>query len=425
MNAVITSTGGRPGAILLSPSHTRRLVETIRVWLEGGMQLDEVRDMELLLPQRRSLGLVVNNECNLSCPHCYLQIPHLSGPRLNAGEWRRVIDSAVKEGIEQFLLVGKEALFGQTGPQVLGMLGEIRAQHSDLRTGIITNGMLLHKHFDLVQRANLSHMDISMEGDAEDHDAIRGTGAFAAIRSNVERAARLLGERLFATMTLQKRNIRRLDKALMAFVGLGVRSVALAPYKSMPYTDASLDLSDEDYRDFFAGLKRLGQLPLPHEVMLQVDACAACPEMLLHFMESGWFDLEAMVANGTGFLYLNRKLRNGLILSFRFQPWPVSFDIHARVTADGALICAADAYNARAYGVNQLANVRDFDFDFGSAFRAASLNPRLSLLDSNFESDLAPRIRAAYYGRPTPLTVVAAFDSLETKEAQTQLVGVS
>ena len=122
---------------------------------------------------------------------------------------------------------------------------------------------------------------------------------------------------------------------------------------------------------------------------------------------------------------MNRKLRNGLILSFRFQPWPVSFDIHARVTADGALICAADAYNARAYGVNQLANVRDFDFDFGSAFRAASLNPRLSLLDSNFESDLAPRIRAAYYGRPTPLTVVAAFDSLETKEAQTQLVGVS
>ena len=425
MNWVISSTGGRPGATLLSPSHTSRLVETIRVWMEGGMQLDEARDMELLLPQRRSLALVVNNECNLSCPHCYLQIPRLSGNRLSAGEWQRVIDSAVQEGIDQFLIVGKEVLFGQTGPQVLAMLGEIHAQHPDLRTGIITNGVLLHKHFDLVERANLNHMDISMEGDAENHDAIRGTGTFAAVRSNVERAARLLGERLFTTMTLQKRNIRRLDKALMAFAELGVRSVAIAPYKAMPYTDASLELADEDYRDFFAGLKRLGQLPLPHEMMVQVDACSGCPEMLLHFMESGWFDLDAMVASGAGSLYLNRKLRNGLILSFRFQPWPLSFDFHARVAADGTIICAADAYRVRSYSENQLANIRDFDFDFGAASRVASAHPRLSILDSKFESEQAPRIRAAYRKRSIPFAIVESFDSLKTKDVQPQLVTAS
>jgi hypothetical protein len=393
--------------------------------MEGGMRLDEVRDMELLLPQRRSLALVVNNACNLSCPHCYLQIPRLSGARLTVGEWRRVIDSAVQEGIEQFLIVGKEALFGQTGPQVLAMLGEIRALRPALRTGIITNGVLLHKHFELVERAKLNHMDVSMEGDAEDHDAIRGAGAFEAIRSSVKRAAGLLGEQLFATMTLQNRNVRRLDKALMAFAELGVRSVAIAPYKALPYTDASLELDEEDYRDFFGGLKRLGQLPLPHEVMVQVDACAACPDMLLHFMESGWFDLDAMVSTGTGSLYLNRKLRNGLILSFRFQPWPMAFDFHARVAADGAILCAADAYRVRAYPVNQLANVRDFDFDFGAASRAASLNPRLSVVDSEFESEIAPRVREAYNKRPNLYPAVASFDLLEAQEVPTQLVTVS
>ena len=423
MNLTISSTGGRTGAILLSSSDTHRLVETTRAWMEGRMTLDEVRDMELCLPHRRSLGMVVNNECNLSCPHCYLQIPSLSGQRLSVAEWKRVIDAAVQDGIEQFIIVGKEGLVGETGPRVLAILGEIRAQHPDLRTGIITNGVLLHKHFDLVQRVNLNHMDISMEGDAEDHDAIRGTGAFAAVRSNVEMVARLLGERLFVTMTIQKRNIRRLDKALMAFAGLGVRSVAFAPYKSMPYTDSSLDLSNEDCRDYFADLKRLGELPLPHEMLLQVDACAAYPEMLLHFMESGWFDLDAMVANGSGSLYLNRRLRNGLTLSFRFQPWNLSFDHHARVTADGAIVCSSDAYKARAYPINQLANVRDFDFDFGAASRAASVNPRLASLDLRFEAELAPRIRAAYRNQSkSSFPVVKSFEPVITND---QFVTVS
>ena len=103
-----------------------------------------------------------------------------------------------------------------------------------------------------------------------------------------------------------------------------------------------------------------------------------------------------MVANGSGSLYLNRRLRNGLTLSFRFQPWNLSFDHHARVTADGAIVCSSDAYKARAYPINQLANVRDFDFDFGAASRAASVNPRLASLDLRFEAELAPRIRAAY-----------------------------
>jgi len=419
MNLAISSTGGRVGAIMLSPSHTHRLVETVRAWIEGRISLGEVRDIELCLPQRRSLALVVNNECNLSCSHCYLQIPQLSGDRLNVAEWQQVIDSAVQDGIQQFLIVGKEVLLGQTGPEVLALLGKVHEQHPSLRTGIMTNGVLLHKYFDLVEGANLSHMDISMEGDAQDHDAIRGAGAFDAVSSNVEAAARLLGEKLFVTLTLQKRNIRRLDKALMAFSSLGVRSVSFAPYKAMPYTDASLELADEDYLDFLANLKQLGQLPLPHEMMLQVDACAACPEMLLHFMQSKWFNLDAMVANGTGSLYLNRRLKNGLIISFRFQPWDLSFDLHARVAVNGSIVCAVDAYNPRAYPATQLANIRDFDFDFGAASLAASVSPRLSSLDSKFESEVAPVIRAAYRNRPESYLVTS--DSPVLKNAQPQL----
>jgi len=410
MNAIISSTGGRPGAIMLSPSHKDRLVSTVRAWLKGELSLDEARDFELCLPQHRSVALVVNNECNLSCRHCYLQIPDFAGIRLASDDWAKVIDTAVASGIEQLLVVGKEALVGTTGPRVLAKLAETRAKHPNLRTGLITNGHFLHKHWDLLESGTLSHLDLSMEGDEEDHDAIRGTGSYAAVRDNLKTAADLLGERLFVTMTVQKRSLARLDKALLAFAGLGVRSVAFAPYKALPYTDQSLDLSDADLRGFFAGLKNLGELPLPHEMLIQVDACAACPEVMTQFVSSDWFDLDSMVANGSGSLYLNRRLRNGLILSFRFQPWPLAFDYHARIALDGSIICSEDAYRPRSYAANRLANIRDFDFDFAKASRAASENTRLAAIDLRYETQTAPAVRQAFANRvPSAFSVVEEF----------------
>ena len=78
----------------------------------------------------------------------------------------------------------------------------------------------------------------------------------------------------------------------------------------------------------------------------------------------------------------------------------------------------------RAYSANQLVNIRDFDFDFGAASRAASMSPRLSYLDSKFELELAPLIQTAYQERPdsfkvTPLLV------LNSEPDQRQFAAVS
>lgn len=398
---------------MLSSFHTDRLLGTVRAWLDGELSLDEVRNYELRLPQHRSVALVVNNECNLNCSHCYLQIPDFAGTRLGLDDWSKVIDTAVASGVEQLLVVGKEALVGSTGPKVLAKLSQTRAKHPNVRTGLITNGHFLHNHWDIIESGNLSHLDVSMEGDEEDHDSIRGSGTFAAVRENLKTAASILDERLFVTMTVQKQNLSRLDKALMAFASMGVRSVAFAPYKAMPYTDQSLNLSDADLQDFFARLKDLGELSLPHEMLVQVDACAACPEVLTQFIASDWFDLDTMVANGSGSLYLNRKLRNGLTLSFRFQPWPLAFDYHARIALDGSIVCSEDAYQPRSYTANRLANIRDFDFDFAKASRAASENSRLTAIDLRYEAETAPLLRQTYHHRaPSSFTIVDQFQPL-------------
>jgi hypothetical protein len=373
------------------------MVDAAHKWFAGELSLRDLRSVAATLPQRRHISMVVNNECNLHCTHCFLQLPSLARERLTPDEWRRVLDSSIAEDIGQYVIAGKEAFVGKTGPEVVAWLGKIRTQRPCVKTGIVTNGTLLHRHHDLVRTAALSHMDISMDGCEADHDAIRGAGAFAKTRGNVEWAANLLGERLFVTLTLQKRNLERLGEAIAAFAAMGVRSVGVSPFELLPYNDATLALSPVDLRSFFASLHRLENLDLPHEMFIQADACVVEPQTLFAFMESRWFNLDDMQIDGTGFLYSRHHLGNGITLSFRFLPWPMTLDSSVRISADGELISVDDARHPRTYHVNSLANLRDFDFDFGAAFRAASHHTRLAHQDACFETDLAPSVRSAYH----------------------------
>jgi MoaA/NifB/PqqE/SkfB family radical SAM enzyme len=384
--------------MVADPSLSREIICAAHRWFAGEIGLADLRAIEATLPQRRNLALVVNNECNLKCAHCFLQIPRLSHTRLTTAEWGMVLNSAVREDIGQYVIVGKEVLLGNVGPEVVSLLGGIRKQRPCMRTGLVTNGTLLHKHFERIETCALTHMDVSMEGAEPDHDAIRGSGAFAAVRPNVQWAANLLRDRLFVTLTLQKRNLTSLDEALLTFAALGVRSVGISPFERLPYNDPSLTLSGDDFRAFFAGLNRLEGLSFPHEMFVQVDACVLAPEALLSFMESEWFDLDSMKMDGTGFLYSSYRMDNGVTLSFRYLPWPLTLEFSTRISADGEVLAVADGHQARAYSVHSLANVRDFDFDFGAAFRAASNHPRIALLDRTFEEKLAPAVRKAYRG---------------------------
>lgn len=400
MNGV-TSTWG-PQGLVADRSLSTMMVNAAQKWFTGEIGLTDLRAVAATLPRRRHISMVVNNECNLRCSHCFLQLPKLSSERLTPDEWRRTLTSSLQEDIGQYVIAGKEALVGSTGPAVISYLGELRAQRPCLRTGLVTNGTLLHKHRDLVRNAALSHMNISLDGCEADHDAIRGLGSFAAVRENVRWAADLLGEELFITLTLQKRNLTRINQAILAFVEMGVKSVGISPFELLAYNDHSLALSPEDIRAFFANLRQLERLDLPHELFVQADASVVEPQALIAFMGSSWFDLESMQIDGTGFFYCRHHLNNGITLSFRFLPWPLSLDSSVRITADGELVAVEDARHPRTHHLTTLANLRDFDFDFAAAFRAASSHPRLVLQDELFDAELAPVIRAAYRRETSP-----------------------
>jgi|GEM_PF-1246847 hypothetical protein len=394
MNGV-TSTWG-PQGLVADPSLNAEMISAARRWFSQEINLKELREIESTLPQRSHVSLVVNNECNLACAHCFLQLPALAKQRMTIEQWQRVLETSIPQEIGQYVIAGKEALVGKTGPAVIEMLGNLRSTRPCIRTGLVTNGTLLHRHYDLVQKAALSHMDISVDGCESDHDAIRGPGAFAKVRENVKWAAKLMVDRLFVTLTLQKRNLERIPEAIQSFAAMGVQSMGISPFESLPYTDHSLALSSADLQFFFANLREIEQLELPHKMFIQADACVVEPQALIAYMESEWFDLDSMQMDGTGFLYSRHSLANGITLSFRFLPWPMSLDSSVRISADGELLSVEDARHPRTYQLNSLANLRDYDFDFVPAFAAAKQHPRMVHLDTIYEAEIQPLVLNAY-----------------------------
>jgi MoaA/NifB/PqqE/SkfB family radical SAM enzyme len=404
MNGVLSISGSNGGPV--GRGLSQALKGSLHRLFDGHAGIQELRCMEATLPRRRSLTMLVNNECNLACRHCYLQLPKASRQRLTAGEWNRAIDSALAEGIEHFVIAGKEVFLGQNGPAVVDHLGGIKRAHPNIRTGLITNGTLIHNHRERIEAADLTYIDVSMEGAEADHDAIRGAGSFAAVRSNVEWAATTLGERLFVTLTLQKRNLNRFSEALLAFSSLGVKNVGASFFCPLPYTDRNLDLSEEDFRLFFNRLQKLGSLSLDSEMAVQVDAGIVSPNAVTAFMQSEWFSLESMEVDRSGFLYSRFRFCNGLLLCFRYIPWPLAITHSSRLTVDGELVCVDDSLSPRLYHLNSLGNIRDHGFDFGSLTSQASNHPRLAHLNARYEAEILPSFRKAFRAQEKALVKV-------------------
>ena len=394
MNGPVSISGTNGGPMGINESQA--LKKALGQLLTGETTLAEFRAFETSLPRRRALTMLVNNECNLACRHCYLQLPRPEHARITPDEWETVCESAWRNGVEHYVIAGKELLLGNHGPAVLDRLQALRKTRPGMGLGIITNGTLIHRHRERLQAENLCYVDLSMEGDREDHDAIRGSGSFDAVRPNVKWAAAALRDQLFVTLTIQKRNIHRLREALIAFSKLGVQNVGFSFYIPLPYTDPALALDEEDFTSFYQQLGALGSMQLDAPMHLHVDAGTISPHSVTSFMRSEWFNLETMDVDRAGFMYSRFRFCNGMPLSIRFVPVPISLEHTSRIGVDGNLVCVEDSLQPRLYAVNKLANVRDAGCDYGALLASVAHHPRPRLIEAAFERDMLPSFRQAY-----------------------------
>ena len=158
------------------------------------------------------LTVTVNNACNLSCPHCYLQYDGS----------RDVISNQVVDQIfgskslpKHIAIVGMEPLLNVASIRATTEIAS-RAKSLGISVSVITNGLTLDKVPDDLLYV-LDEVDISLDGGRETYQAYRG-GDLRKVEAGIRRASNVPSLTLNALNTISTANASFIDD-MMAFVG--------------------------------------------------------------------------------------------------------------------------------------------------------------------------------------------------------------
>jgi len=172
----------------------------------------------------RATGLVhpeviifdVTHRCNSRCVGCAYREPEAN--ELPWPRWVGLAKEARELGFRELMLTGGEPL---AHPDIALLLPAL-AQH--LPVSLITNGLALAKHADLVRRTT-THTFVSWDAASEEgYERIRGVRGFGAVRSGVRALA---GHHAHARVTVWAENVRELHAIRLAAEAAGFAEMSL------------------------------------------------------------------------------------------------------------------------------------------------------------------------------------------------------
>lgn len=148
------------------------------------------RHAALALTRLRELWLHVTDRCNLACRHCLFCSGPAAARELATETALARLAQAAALGCRVFALTGGEPF---CHPGLSAMVGAA-LEVADSHVVILTNGTGFSDHAALIGRwpRDRVHFQVSCDGLAPRHDALRGAGAFARLTRDLE-AARDLG----------------------------------------------------------------------------------------------------------------------------------------------------------------------------------------------------------------------------------------
>lgn len=171
-----------------------------------------------------TVTLTLNNQCNLKCPHCYLQYSGAKG--LIAPDTIEYLFTC-ETLLRHVAIVGMEPLVTKASAEVCRTV-ITRAKQHGMTTSLITNGLnLLWLGEDAL--AQLDFLDISLDGGRETYRSYRG-GNLGKIEKGIAWAKRLGYDRLNALEVLNKQTLAYVDD-MMEFAGTQCfRQIMFSPF---------------------------------------------------------------------------------------------------------------------------------------------------------------------------------------------------
>ena len=256
--------------------HRARLISRI-VWSAAQAKL---------LRKRRPvfLGLYITNRCNLRCKYCFVNVDDRFEDRTRYGfdgdQVIEVIDAYYKMGCRWIFLLGGEPLMH---PEIRRIVNHIVDRGMLLH--ILTNGTLIPKRIDDIVRAD--GVCVSIDGMEAATDAMRGEGTFKRALRGVETAlAHGMTTRVHAVLT--KHSIGDMEPLAEMARDMGVTITISPPNYLGPAEAPALDLSTEEYKDFYRRYRRLKEQGYPiGNSYYSIDKALEWPISYHEFIQEG------------------------------------------------------------------------------------------------------------------------------------------
>ena len=190
----------------------------------------------------RELEVIFTGVCPFACRHCIYPEDYAKynrSPVSNALS-RALIALGAKWDIDTLFYAGRSVT--EAGARLL-----VEARHAwpAARIGMVDNGISIMPHRERMIEAGLDWIDISLDGEREDHDRQRGrSGSFDKAVEGLTRIVReRWAPRVHVLSCITALNVASLPRMIARLNGIGVRNFALSPLVVVPGVRPDPDLA--------------------------------------------------------------------------------------------------------------------------------------------------------------------------------------
>ncbi len=175
---------GSPGSLSVDPQEALDFIQLFSQLESPPPAEYRGRQNALELSSLKECWFHITNACNLSCRHCLFSASPDQTQALSREDLDKALTEARRLGCTLFYFTGGEPF---VYPQFVDIIDNL-LQDPAVHVVVLTNGLLLGKNIDQLKKLPKErlHLQISLDGLEESHNALRGSGTFARLLTNLD-----------------------------------------------------------------------------------------------------------------------------------------------------------------------------------------------------------------------------------------------
>lgn len=132
----------------------------VKAFFSSNLDVSNPTFRELYLNEKvTEMRVLINNECQLNCEHCYHKNNPLVGERLTDEEMIEALNKAYEYGIREFHFAGKEPLYDER----IFKFTEYLSKYPDVEYHVVTNGINVPKYAERIKSSGISKVFLSID----------------------------------------------------------------------------------------------------------------------------------------------------------------------------------------------------------------------------------------------------------------------